>query len=159
MIIQTEMEKKDEYVKKLQVFFTGMDENGDGEISLDEFVQHVDHPEVIAFANALEIDALDAKLFFQVLSDNGKRSIDLETFVVGCIKLKGAAKSMDLLNFFYSYRVAVQRQNLFADDCLARLESISADMRSWEIRFKEEMGAARRARRQQRFNTASTARK
>merc|ERR550525_1930349 len=125
MIIQTEMEKKDEYVKKLQVFFTSMDENADGQISLDEFNRHVDHPEVIAFANALEIDALDAKLFFQVLSNNGKRSIDLETFVVGCIKLKGAAKSMDLLNLFYSHRQAVERQAAFADECLARLDSIA----------------------------------
>merc|ERR1719367_1319442 len=92
MIIQTEMEKKDTYIKRLQVFFTDMDENSDGLISLDEFVRHMDHPEVIAFANALEIDATDARLFFQVLSNEGQQSIDLETFVVGCMKLKGAAK-------------------------------------------------------------------
>merc|ERR1719330_466694 len=105
-----------------------MDENADGTVSLEEFTQHVDHPEVIAFCQALEIDATDARLFFQVLSNNGKRSIDRETFVVGCIKLKGAAKSMDLLNFFYSYREAVQRQTQFAEDCLARLDAISTDL-------------------------------
>merc|ERR1719220_750885 len=133
--MQTEMEKKDDYIKRLQVFFTDMDENSDGLISLDEFVRHVDHPEVIAFANALEIDALDAKLFFQVLSDNGKRNIDLETFVVGCIKLKGAAKSMDLLNFYYSHRQAVEQQTAFNNDCLARLDSIATDLRKRNIRL------------------------
>merc|ERR1711884_634128 len=108
MIIQTEMDKKDNYIKRLQVFFNDMDENADGTLSLDEFMRHVDHPEVIAFCQALEIDATDAKLFFQVLSNNGNRSIDLESFVVGCIKLKGAAKSMDLLNLVCAHREAVQ---------------------------------------------------
>jgi len=31
-----------------------------------------------------------------VLSGRGKRLVDLDTFIVGCIKLRGAAKSMDI---------------------------------------------------------------
>jgi len=42
--------------------------------------------------------------FFNLLSSNGNKPVDLETFVVGCIKLKGAAKSMDLMDLVYMTR-------------------------------------------------------
>merc|ERR1712110_791887 len=34
--------------------------------------------------------------FFEVLSAKGSKKVDLDTFVQGCIKLRGSAKSMDM---------------------------------------------------------------
>lgn len=106
MIIQMELEKKGQYIDKLQAFYDEMDDDQDGEISFEEFSRHVNTPEMRAFARSLEIDVLDAKQFFCILSDHGRRSVDVETFVVGCIKLKGAARSMDLMDLVYAFRDA-----------------------------------------------------
>merc|ERR1712217_592270 len=80
-----------------------------------------------AFAKSLEIDITDAKQFFLILSGNGRRTVDIETFVVGCIKLKGTAKSMDLMDLMYSHKRAATKQaefNLFCKVRLNRIERI-----------------------------------
>merc|ERR1712217_29365 len=42
-------------------------------------------------------DATDAQAFFNILTErSGRDSGDVNTFVVGCIKLRGDAKAMDL---------------------------------------------------------------
>merc|ERR1719181_519984 len=104
MVIQLEMERKQHYIDKLQAFYDTLDENRDGEVCYEEFCRHVETPQMQAFASSLEIDTSDAKQFFCILSDHGKRQVDIETFVVGCIKLKGQAKSMDLMDLVYAHR-------------------------------------------------------
>ncbi len=56
----------------------------------------MDDPEMLAFTAELELEAPDVKQFFNVLAAGGKRTVDLEAFVVGCIKLRGNAKSIDM---------------------------------------------------------------
>lgn len=66
------------------------------EITYYDFVRHMDDPEMLAFTASLELETVDVKQFFNILSACGKRPVDLETFVVGCIKLRGNAKAIDL---------------------------------------------------------------
>jgi len=98
LVVQMQMEKKEDYVHSLQNFFDEIDVDEDGEVTYDEFCKHMESPLLLAFAESLEIDTSDAKQFFHILSGEGKHKVDIETFVVGCIKLKGAAKSMDLMD-------------------------------------------------------------
>merc|ERR1712176_1681338 len=76
-----QLEDKHKYIKKLQAFYDEIDDDGDGEISYSEFCGHLQDPTWHAFAASLDID----------------------TFVVGCIKLKGAAKSMDLIDLMHEH--------------------------------------------------------
>mmetsp|Transcript_148362 Transcript_148362/g.284338 ORF Transcript_148362/g.284338 Transcript_148362/m.284338 type:complete len:344 (-) Transcript_148362:85-1116(-) len=122
MVIQMELERKGQYIDKLQAFYDEMDDDQDGEISYEEFCRHVNTPEMRAFAGSLEIDVLDAKQFFCILSDHGRRCVDVETFVVGCIKLKGAARSMDLMDLVYAHREASTEARSFAKWTQERLE-------------------------------------
>merc|ERR1712217_909478 len=89
---------------KLKLWFSTIDQHGRGSITYDQFAVHANDPEVHAFAEALEIELLDLKQFFTVLSANNTRSVNLENFVIGCIKLKGMAKSMDLMDLVYSQK-------------------------------------------------------
>jgi hypothetical protein len=113
-VIEMHMEKKEEYIDKLEQFYMNMDDDGDGEITYDEFMRHVDNdPHMLAFASALEIDLMDAKEFFRVLSNEETCGVDLETFVTGCIKLKGTARSMDLMDLIQSHHTGMQKQTEF----------------------------------------------
>jgi voltage-gated sodium channel len=96
--IQNELEKKDEYIGKLRLLFEEMDEHEDGHISLDKFIAGMGHPKMWAFAPSLGIEISDAKHFFELLSEHGRKQVDLETFVTGCIRMKGQAQSIDLLD-------------------------------------------------------------
>lgn len=99
-IIEAEMEKKDMYIAQLQEFFDHIDDDSDGAVSHDEFVKHADDPRLHAWAAYLGIDLTDARHFFSVLSNNGAVTVDIDSFVVGCIKLKGSAKSIDVMSVF-----------------------------------------------------------
>merc|ERR1712160_76935 len=81
-----------------------IDSDNSGSITYDEFIIALEDPSMVSFALEMGIDLPDIKQFFAVLSSNGQRGVDLETFVVGCIKLKGAAKSMDLMDLVFAHR-------------------------------------------------------
>jgi len=124
MAIQLELDKKDMYIKRLQAFYDKMDYNQDGSITYDEFCTHLNDPEVRAFASCLDIEVVDTKQFFCILSNNGTRAVDLETFVVGCIKLRGMAKSMDLMDLIFAHKQATHEHRNFARSCLERLKAM-----------------------------------
>merc|ERR1712113_850496 len=98
------MEKKESHIATLAEVFTYVDADGNGHITLDEFVSALEHQELLAFLSGLGIDADDAEaLFMLLLQPQGKgadaqRAVDVETFVVGCIKLRGDAKAMDVMS-------------------------------------------------------------
>lgn len=116
-VIQTTLHMKDDYIHKLQALYDEIDDDGSGEISYEEFCKVAHRPELHAFAASLDIDISDAKHFFYILSARGTRAVDIETFVVACIKLRGTAKSVDLMDL-------VVHQEDFVFDCTDRLERL-----------------------------------
>lgn len=100
MMIQRELEYKEDYVNLVSAFFDEIDDDGSGDLTLDEFRKHVGNAKLKAFATSMDIPIDDAEMFFRVLSNNGAVTVDIDTFVVGCIKLKGHARSVDLFGMY-----------------------------------------------------------
>lgn len=121
-IIDSELQKKGAYVEKLQSIFDSMNDNGDGEVSFEEFERHVNDDKMIAFLSSLQLDVTDATHFFRVLSDNGKESVDIERFVGGCIKLRGLARSTDLMHLSLAHARAMKAQLRFFKEAIANHE-------------------------------------
>merc|ERR1719456_1700877 len=59
LIIDQMMEQKQDYIDKLQLVYDVIDDDGDGEISYDEFCRHTESPELQAFASSMDIDVSD----------------------------------------------------------------------------------------------------
>jgi len=102
LIIQAHLSRKQDYLAKIKDLYERMDEDASGEVTMAEFTHHLAHEDMQAFAASLELQTMDLSQFFGILSNNGTQKVDLETFVVGCIKLKGMAKSMDLMDLMVS---------------------------------------------------------
>jgi len=128
-VIQLEMERKEEYVNLLSTWYMALDEDNSGDITVDEFLKHADEPDMLAFALAMDIDIQDVKQFFMVLSDKGQRPVDLETFIVGCIKLKGMAKSMDLLDMSYNQKQAHEDLIHLTHNCDSKFEMLTESVK------------------------------
>jgi len=115
LTIEMQMEQKEDYIHRLQTLYKLLNDDSSGEISYDEFCAHVDSPHMHAFAESLQIEIGDARQFFLDISDQGTRAVDMDAFVVGCIKLKGSAKSVDLCELKYAHKkscVAQRRLSL-----------------------------------------------
>jgi len=82
--------------------FQAIDCDGNGHINLDEFYVGVQAEDVQALMNAIQIDVKDAERFFKlVLAATDSDEVDIDTFVLACMKIKGSASSLDLQSLMF----------------------------------------------------------
>lgn len=97
-VINEEMHNKTQYINEIRKLHKDACTDASGILSWEEFRNFFNSAEMVAFTSSLDIDLVDARDFFSILSNNGTLDVDAETFVVGCMKLRGSARSVDLYN-------------------------------------------------------------
>jgi len=105
---------KEEYMKQVIPLFQEMDNDENGDVTRTEFAKYISYPRMMAFATSLDINTMDLDQFFDVLSCRGEMSVDLDTFVDGCIRLRGSARSMDVMD------VLIHQRSLAEQVCCIR---------------------------------------
>merc|ERR1719382_246796 len=66
------------------------------------------------FFRRLGLDPYEARGLFLLLDIDGSGEVDIEEFCCGCLRLKGGAKTVDLVTLMYeTKRLAKQIGNLF----------------------------------------------
>merc|ERR1712179_808685 len=71
------------------------------------------NPNLHEFLEALDINASDAKTLFCLLDYDQSDAIDTEEFIEGCFKLRGEAKSFDVLTLLRSNERNMKTQTAF----------------------------------------------
>jgi len=67
-----------------------------GDISIAEFKAAMDDPQVRAQFAVMGVPIHDAQMFFSVLSADNEHAVPIDTFIAGCLRMKGFAMSSDL---------------------------------------------------------------
>mmetsp|Transcript_115297 Transcript_115297/g.290171 ORF Transcript_115297/g.290171 Transcript_115297/m.290171 type:complete len:239 (+) Transcript_115297:1-717(+) len=102
LMIQEKMTEKRRYAAKLLDFFVEADISGDGNLSLVEFETFLENPLVRTFLATLELDPTESRSLFHML-DDGDGLISPEEFVKGAVRLKGAARSQDVVTMMHDF--------------------------------------------------------
>merc|ERR1719362_2261887 len=97
LVVQAEVKRNELFVNEMKKLFREADTDGSGTISWQEFKEYLENPQVQAYLCTKQLNAFDARAFFDVLKDEQEDELDLEAFIVGCQRLKGQARSVDLL--------------------------------------------------------------
>jgi hypothetical protein len=97
-MLHEQLSRKEQYVRQVFSLFEDIAGDVGGEVTKAEFLNHIHDPRMSDFAKSLEIDTLNLEQFIDVLSLKGARGVNLDTFVDGCIRLRGNAKSMDVFD-------------------------------------------------------------
>eukprot|EP00747_Dinoflagellata_sp_TGD_P047943 gnl/TRDRNA2_/TRDRNA2_145310_c0_seq1.p1 gnl/TRDRNA2_/TRDRNA2_145310_c0~~gnl/TRDRNA2_/TRDRNA2_145310_c0_seq1.p1 ORF type:complete len:612 (+),score=95.64 gnl/TRDRNA2_/TRDRNA2_145310_c0_seq1:41-1837(+) len=84
------------YVGKLQEVFKELDRSGDGSLSRCEFEPLINDALLQTWLNTLDIDTFDLEHLFEIL-DSGDGNIDMQEFIQGMSRVRGPAKSIDVL--------------------------------------------------------------
>lgn len=102
-MIQSFLANKNLYTQRFQELFKTLDSDRSGVVSKDEFMDHINNPSVQAYFATLELDASDAIQLFRLIDseDGTNEGIDIEDFVMGCLRLKGNARSCDIARLMY----------------------------------------------------------
>jgi len=101
------------------------DSDHSGKISFEEFEQLMNDTRIRNLFELKGLDIKDAQLFFRMLAGvDGDREVDIDTFVAGCMKIKGVAMSVDLLSVSFELKMLTQRENKFMKSLSERLDGV-----------------------------------
>jgi len=95
-MVQENLWQKKEICKKLEQVFLVVDSSGDGFISPEEFEDVVSIPQVRGFFETIDIEVGEIQALFSIL-DDGDGQISYNEFIQGVMRLKGQARSMDVI--------------------------------------------------------------
>jgi hypothetical protein len=75
-----------------------LDTEGTGKISAKEFKKQMEDPQgaLRCFFEAGGFDLIDAELFFNMHMKGGSGQVELEDFIMGCMKLQGGVNNLDI---------------------------------------------------------------
>jgi len=130
-LVQEHVQARQTYMNEIRDVWGEMEKDKEGKVSTEEFKKHVNTESLQAFAWRLEVEPEDLVRFFLTLSCNGKKAVDLETFVLGCIKLRSTKTNLDILEMqmqtheILAYNKAAR---IFSADQFAGLKSQVADV-------------------------------
>ena len=97
VLINNEIDYNERLVRQLYTIFKDFDQNGNGAISWAEFQLALEDERMLAFLNALELDMSDAVKVFQILASEKTGSIEESNFLLGCLRLRGGATTVDMV--------------------------------------------------------------
>jgi len=119
------MNNKHVYQKNLRHFFSRIDSDGSGVITLVELEKLLSDEMMRAHLVALEIDVQDAWELFRLIDTDKSGSIELDEFIEGCERLKGTAKGIDMASLRTELKCLSRLLVRFMKSCEEQLESLS----------------------------------
>jgi voltage-gated sodium channel len=108
----------------LREIFLEADVDQDGMMSRDEFRLCMDRSDVQEKLSVMELPGEEAADLFNILDEENKGEIDIEAFIGGALKLKGSAKSKDMMGVVVSQRSMLRRVERI-ESSLQRLEPLA----------------------------------
>mmetsp|Transcript_33369 Transcript_33369/g.76161 ORF Transcript_33369/g.76161 Transcript_33369/m.76161 type:complete len:699 (-) Transcript_33369:46-2142(-) len=94
---QAKVKSKNENTARLVAFFMAADGNGDGKLTKEEFKELVSKDQARAYLAALDVEVHEAGELFTLLDDDGTGEITYTHFVDSVLKLRGPARSQDIV--------------------------------------------------------------
>mmetsp|Transcript_13312 Transcript_13312/g.33397 ORF Transcript_13312/g.33397 Transcript_13312/m.33397 type:complete len:612 (+) Transcript_13312:137-1972(+) len=114
LVTATMLSNKQHYINSMKTLFSEFDLDGSGSLSVEEFMEHLNDENVKAYFDAMELDTSDIGLLFTLMnSDNTNEEIDLDEFISGCMRLRGAAKAVDMAKLTYMLTALSRRLSHF----------------------------------------------
>mmetsp|Transcript_24956 Transcript_24956/g.51301 ORF Transcript_24956/g.51301 Transcript_24956/m.51301 type:complete len:704 (-) Transcript_24956:46-2157(-) len=128
MLILEQQLQDFEDCKMLARLFKSMrptDDDGNERIGMEEFRQLVETFEFRSYLQTRGIDIKNAETFFKMLVElQGEPMIDATTFANACVRMKGAATSIDLQTVMFTTHLMNQEQRRFFQSMYNRLMTI-----------------------------------
>eukprot|EP00413_Alexandrium_margalefii_P005390 CAMPEP_0204521954 /NCGR_PEP_ID=MMETSP0661-20131031/6060_1 /ASSEMBLY_ACC=CAM_ASM_000606 /TAXON_ID=109239 /ORGANISM="Alexandrium margalefi, Strain AMGDE01CS-322" /LENGTH=268 /DNA_ID=CAMNT_0051527583 /DNA_START=47 /DNA_END=853 /DNA_ORIENTATION=+ len=107
VVIQDQMAQESSYARELKKLFMEADEHQTGLLSQEEFLDYLRDQHVQSYLRALGIHASEAAGLFNLLDMDDSGTVDVDEFMMGCLRIKGEAKSVDIATLMYENKKIV----------------------------------------------------
>eukprot|EP00928_Gymnodinium_smaydae_P031501 TRINITY_DN23098_c0_g2_i1.p1 TRINITY_DN23098_c0_g2~~TRINITY_DN23098_c0_g2_i1.p1 ORF type:complete len:611 (-),score=123.11 TRINITY_DN23098_c0_g2_i1:70-1701(-) len=112
IMLAAKQKEKDKYSNDLKHLFKRMDRSGDGKLTLEELKGALQEPQLKTWMHALEIDAHDIEGLFHTIDVNGDGEITASELILGASRIKGSAKSIDIVHLLAETRKIEEKVDL-----------------------------------------------
>lgn len=98
----TRADEEKEVRQQLQELFSNVDAGHDGLVCWEEFVQHLEKPDMMRCFESLGFNINEAYGLFNLLDTEQSGNIECEELLEGCLRLRGPANAIDVATLQYS---------------------------------------------------------
>lgn len=110
-VIQAQLEERAGLVETVRSLFEESDADGSGQVSKEEFMRVLANEEMVAHLNSLGLHTDEAHGLFELLDDDDSGFMEVDEFVNGILRLKGAAKAVDMVTLLYENKKIYRKLN------------------------------------------------
>jgi len=121
---------KEMHIEKIKDLFQEIDEERTGIITYQTFQRKMNSPEVRTYFETIDLDVWDAWSFFKLLDLDEGGSVEIEEFLMGCLRLRGSARSMDVAKLMYDQAWHIKNQGRFWAFVEERLRMLQEEVSS-----------------------------
>jgi hypothetical protein len=93
-------------------------------ISMDDFKRLMQHDDIRSYFESRGVEISDGELLFKMLTGGTGAPLELDTFIWGCMRLKGMATSIDLHSLDFHVRLMHTNQKSLLNQNLQKMERI-----------------------------------
>eukprot|EP00435_Cladocopium_sp_Y103_P010346 s886_g2.t1 len=97
-VVQNILDNKESRLKKIRYLFTQLGADNTGAITYEMLNLHMRTPAVRIYFESLGLDVTDAWSFFKLLDSDGGGAVEVEEFLLGCLRLRGQEELQGLNN-------------------------------------------------------------
>lgn len=123
--VSERMKASSDYINRLKDIFETADVSGDGELSRAEFKDMLSIPSIRHYLSHLDLEVHDAEGLFDLL-DDGDGQVTLAEFVSGMERMKGQARSADLVSLMHESKITREQ----GKEILRTLVRMDSDLRA-----------------------------
>ncbi|CAK0820998.1 unnamed protein product [Prorocentrum cordatum] len=106
---QAELASQEAFIVEMRRIFEEVDGDKDGMITWEKFRDYLKNEQAQAFFTTQALDTSDAAGLFSLLDKDGRGKIKVEDFALGCMKLRGQAKSSEVATLLRESRKASRK--------------------------------------------------
>jgi len=123
-VIQEEMDRKSSLINQMRQLFKEVDADNSGTITWKELSEKMYDDSMKAYFSTMEIETDEAQGLFKLLDTDESGEVAIEEFIMGCMRLNGTAKSIDLASMLYENKKLHSMLHKYMDSMSSKLYHI-----------------------------------
>ncbi|CAJ1336554.1 unnamed protein product, partial [Effrenium voratum] len=119
---------KEAHLEQIRRLFSKLDAEDSGIITYDMFQERINSPAVRNFFATLGLDIWDAWSFFKCLDLDAGGAVEIEEFLMGCLRLRGQATAIDVGKIISNQTWQLRNQGHFQAYIEVKLQELTSQM-------------------------------
>lgn len=129
MVMQSILANKEAHVEKIKFLFSEIDAEDRGLITYKMFEEKVGDQAVKAYFESMDLDVWDAWSFFKLLDLDAGGAVEIEEFLMGCLRLRGSARAIDIAKLIHDQAWLLKNQSHFWTFVEVQLQELKQQLR------------------------------